>query len=415
MTLAWWSFLGRPAPAVPMPLQEPAGPTLSASGQAVAAATNRFAHDLYRQLSQEPGNHFFAPASINTALALAYGGARGTTAEEMAQVLHFGRLGAEVHTGFRDLAAFLPTVAQPTRKPPVLSVANALWCQDGFPLQTDYLQLTNLNYAAGLRRLDIANDPDKARRTINAWVEEQTRDKIKELLKSGQVTADTRLVLTNAIYMKATWLRPFEPDRTGKEDFAVTAERKVSVPMMRQTTHFRYGATDDAQIVELPYEGGSLSMVVVLPRQKNGLADLEKKLAQQPEWLGNQFGTLNLAKVNLKLPKFKARSSFELSRTLGAMGMRQAFLPNGADFSGITTSEPLFIGLVVHQAFVAVDEEGTEAAAATAITMRAGSAARPETIHDFHADHPFLYFIRDVRSGAILFMGRLSAPEADAR
>lgn len=405
-----WSWLGRAEPPVAAEKPAVAESNASAEAKAAAASTQRFGLALYERLAPTKGNLFFSPSSISTCLAMAYGGARGPTAEEMAKTLCFST-GPGLHEGFRDLMALLPQPTRPGKDAPILNVANALWCQDGFPLADDYLKLTQSCYAAGLKRLDITGNPDQARRTINLWVEQQTKDRIKELLKPGTVTPDTRLVLTNAIYMKATWQRQFRAEATTTGDFFVAPDRPTPTKLMWQTSHFAYHETDQVQLVELPYEGDDLSMVVVLPRRKDGLPAVEKTLTSQPDWLGDQLKKLKMAKVNLVLPKFQSTSSFDLTGTLKAMGMNKAFVPMGADFSGMTSAEPLYIGLVVHQAFVAVDEKGTEAAAATATSMRAGSAAPPpETIYEFRADHPFVYLIRDRRTGALLFLGRLSEP-----
>jgi serpin B len=402
-------FLGWAVPPVPA---EPQGAErVSAAAKAAAASTERFGIALYEQLAAANGNLFFSPSSISSCLAMAYAGARGVTAEEMAKTLCFAS-GPGLHEGFRDLMALLLRPHRPGKEAPILHIANALWCQDGFPLVDDYLQLMQHCYAAGLKRLDLAGQPEQARRTINAWVEQQTKDRIKDLLKPGAMQPDTRLVLTNAIYLKATWQFPFRAEATLTEDFFTAPDRPMPTRFMRQTNFFDYHETELAQIVALPYAGDELVMVVVLPRRKDGLPEVEKTFTRQPVWLSEQFKHLKPAKVNLVLPKFQSRSSFDLTGTLKAMGMNLAFAPLEADFTGMSTAEPLYIGLVVHQAFVAVDEKGTEAAAATATTTRAGSAApRPEQIVTFRADHPFLYLIMERQTGAMLFLGRLSEPE----
>ncbi len=255
--------------------------------------------------------------------------------------------------------------------------------------------------------LDLAR-AQAASQEINRWVEKQTADKIKDLIKPSDLGRDTRLVLTNAIYFKGDWVKPFDNKDTRPEDFTVSAEKKVKVPLMQQKASFGYRQEETFQVLEMPYAGQELSMVVLLPKKADGLAELEKALSAQR--LTGLLSTLGRREVVTFLPKFKLEAYFELKPTLEALGMKLAFAGQ-ADFSGINSEEELSVSAVIHKAYVDVNEEGTEAAAATAVVVaRATVMRRPEPIPVFRADHPFLFLIRDTRSGAILFLGRVEDP-----
>ena len=382
----------------------------------VAEGCNRFAFDLYAQLRGAEGNLFLSPYSISTALTMTYGGARGETADQMAQVLHLPASGEAVHGVYGALQKDLNAAGEGPGAPGFeLVVANRLWGQKGFAFLPDFLALIERNYGAGLEQVDFARETEEARKTINAWVEKQTRDKIKELLKPGVLDAMTRLVLTNAIYFKGKWAEEFDKKATRDEDFFLTPETKVAAPLMHRTADFGYFAGDNLQVLELPYQvargdshgrGDRLSMVVLLPKAKDGLAALETSLSAEKvaEWLGQ----LHRREVRVALPRFKTTAEFSLAEVLAAMGMKDAFDAGKADFSGMTGDRDLFISAVVHKAFVDTNEEGTEAAAATAVI--APLAAMPESPPVFRADHPFLFLIRDTKTGAILFLGRILDP-----
>ncbi len=285
-----------------------------------------------------------------------------------------------------------------------LVVANALWGQKGYPYQPAFLNLVSRNYGASLEHVDFVQF-ELARRQINAWVEKQTRDKIKELIQPGNIDANTRLVLTNAIYFKGAWADPFKKELTREEPFHLDGGRSVPVKLMHQQRLYSYMETDDMQAVEVPYAGQRLSMVVLLPKKIDALAALEKQMT--PETIDRWVGQLHAQDVELSLPKFKMTCEFELSKQLKALGMMAAFSGN-ADFSGITTAEGLAISKVIHKAFVDVNEEGTEAAAATAVVMRpTGMFHRPAPPVVFRADHPFVFMIRDRSTNAVLFVGRM--------
>ena len=368
---------------------------------------NQFALDLYQHLRSEKGNLFFSPSSISTALAMTYAGAAGETEAEMAETLHFQMPKDQLHDGMRTLQAFWRT---PDEKKGIrLNLANRLWGQQSFEFLPEFLGVTRDKYGAELARLDFTQSED-ARHTINTWVEEQTENKITDLIPAGAISSDTMLVLTNAVYFHGIWAEPFKKKRTKNEDFHLTAANKIKVPMMYRRGEFRYDAIDDIQILELSYGDGSLSMVVLLPRKVDGLADLEAKLTFKnvQQWTKS---VKHEDDVKVYLPKFKTTSQFEMSSTLQAMGMQSAFDANAADFSGMTGGKGLFISAVIHQAFVDVNEEGTEAAAATGAVGDSDLPFRePKKPPVFRADHPFVFMIRDNRNGAILFFGRIKNP-----
>jgi serpin B len=282
-----------------------------------------------------------------------------------------------------------------------LAIANALWGQKGDPFLDSFLSLVKKNYGAGFRQTDFRRAPEAARRTINAWVEKKTRDRIQDLLDPGIITRDTALVLTNALYFKGTWLHPFSERMTADRPFHLRSGGAVDVPTMHQSALLRYAENERAQALELPYRGGRMTLVVFLPKD---LAAFEKGL----DAVGVDALTSRLVatQVSVFLPRFKMTSKFKLAKTLAGMGMPTAFTPK-ADFSGIDGRKSLFISAVEHKAFVAVDESGTEAAAATAVVMKRG---RPPRGKLFRADRPFLFVIRDTKTGCILFVGRVLDP-----
>ena len=385
--------------SIAQPAVEPGG------GTSVARGNTEFAVDLYRQLATEDGNLFFSPYSISTALAMTYGGARGETASEMAKTLHFNLPPDRLHTGFAELGKELR--GDKSRKYS-LHVANRLWGQKNFTFLPEFLKLTEDNYKARLKDVDFIGAAEEARQEINAWVEAQTNDKIKELIKPKILTADTRLVLTNAIYFKASWSRPFDPKNTkpGPFELATADKAKVQVPMMQRQIRTRFLTTDAFQAIEIPYRDDELSMLVFLPKMPGQLATFEKTLtgANLEAWQQKMSNYI----VTLSMPKFKVTAEFQLNDQLKKMGMNLAFSPNKADFSGMTTEDRLFIKHILHKAFVDVNETGTEAAASTVVAMQRVSASPSNAT--LNIDHPFVYLIRDNRTGSILFMGRVVDP-----
>jgi serpin B len=371
---------------------------------AVVGGNTEFAFDLYAKLRDKDGNLFYSPESISTALAMTYAGARGETADEMTKTLHFTLKEGRLHPAFHTLIEELNGAGK--KRGYQLNVANALWGQKGFGFLPAFLKLTKDNYGAGLQEVDFAGATEQARRTINAWVEKQTKDKIKELLQPGIIDSSTRLVLTNAIYFKGDWDRQFRKDLTRKEAFHLSADKTADAMLMHDHGKFKYFDGGSFQALEMPYKGKELSMVVLLPKKLDGLAELEKTLtaAKLSEWLPK----VREQEVEVALPKFKMTSEFSLKNTLAAMGMKQLFDPGQADLSGMNGERNLFVSAVVHKAFVDVNEEGTEAAAATGVAVKLAAAPVRNV---FRADHPFVFLIRDNHSGSVLFLGRVVNPQ----
>jgi serine protease inhibitor len=375
-----------------------------AQAGAVVQGNNAFGLALYAKLRTEgKGNIFLSPYSISTALAMTYAGAKGKTAAEMKGVLHFTVPEEQLHPAFAALTAKLH--ANTTKQGYQLRIANRLWGQSSFHFLPTFLQVTRDDYGAELARVDFTGNTEAARHAINSWIDEKTENKIKDLIAQGVLGRLTTLVLTNAIYFKGDWQRKFDAKARKDAPFSLTPEEKVTVPMMHQRGDFAYGVVGEVQVLELPYAGKDLSMFVLLPKRVDGLADLEQKLS--PETLKAWTSGLREQKVEVYLPKFKMSASFRLDGVLSSMGMPLAF-SDEADFSGMDGKRDLFISAVIHKAFVDVNEEGTEAAAATGVVMsRSAMVVQNPT---FRADHPFLFLIRDNRTGSILFLGRMMNP-----
>ena len=381
---------------------------VSATDQAdVTKGNNAFAVDLYGHLREQNGNLFFSPESISTAFAMADAGARGQTAAEMARVFHFTLPPDRLHPAMGALLAGMNAPHQGYE----LRVADALWAEQDARFLPGYFDLMQRDYGAGLHRVDFKTQPEAVRGTINQWVEQQTNNKIQNLIAPGMLTPLTRLVLTNAIYFKGTWQHPFEKAATQDGEFHLSASQTATVPLMhRAGSGYRYYDGGTFQELELPYDG-DLAMVVLLPKTTDALPALEQQFTPTAahDWIEKLEP---VEKVILTFPRFTMTQQFELSRTLASMGMPQAFTP-AADFSGMTGKPEFSISAAIHKAFIDVDEHGTEAAAATAIGMRAAamrmSPPEPPPIV-FRADHPFLFMIRDTKTGAILFMGRVEDP-----
>jgi serine protease inhibitor len=385
---------------------------LAGSAEDAAAAgnaINAFGMALYQRIAagDRSGNLVVSPASIALALSMARAGARGQTAAEMDAVLR--DLGTDGHAPW--VAALDSLLNARTGSFPdesgktqdvTLRIVNAPFAQRGFALETPYIQALGERFGAGLRLVDYVTAAEAARQAINGWVADQTEQRIRELLAQGDVDAMTRLVLVNAIYLKAAWQTGFDEGATAPAPFTRLDGTTVDVPLMHMGGQLPYAAGTGWQAVELPYVGGKLSMVVIVP---DDLAAFEKTLDGAP--LSGMVGGLTSRQVILALPKFGTESRVELGPVLAALGMPTAFT-DAADFTGISKAESLQISAVIHQANIDVDEKGTEAAAATAVVIRAtGMAAEPVTLT---VDHPFLFALRDVETGAVLFLGRIADP-----
>ncbi len=389
-------------------LSASAAVSMSPDVPAVSAGINEFTFDLFRAVAADaPGNLFCSPFSVSTALAMTYGGARGETARQMATALHFTLEPEFLHPAFGELARLVADLNQSDSQE--LAVANRLWIRKDFELLSSYTALVQKHYGAGLAPADFAADAEGARQEINAWVEKQTRDRIKDLVAPGMLTPETRLVLVNAIYFLGFWSEAFDPRWTQPQPFHRSEKDSADVPMMLRIGE--YTCLDEAkfQLLVLPYKGEDLSMVVLLPRPGEDVRAMESTLTA--EAVARWTRLARKQKVNVWLPRFRIESGFNLAETLGAMGMPEAFA-GAADFSGMTGGKDLMIGPVIHKAFVEVNEKGTEAAAATAVVMKPASAMPTDRPLEFRADRPFVFLIRDNRTGTILFIGRLADPVA---
>ncbi len=378
-----------------------------AAEQTAGDSINAFGMDLYAQLqSTQGGNLIDSPFSIATALAMAYAGARGETATQMASVLHLTQDPAALASAFGALLTDLNAAGQAGGY--TLSVADALWAQQGFPFVAEYLNLLQSNYQGGLNQVDFNNATEAARQEINDWVSQQTNGKITDLFPPGSLKPETVLALTNAIYMNAKWSVPFEAGRTSDASFTLASGGQVSAPTMHNTDTFRYMQRDGFQVLELPYGDGRLAMDILLPTGNDGLSGLD--VNRLPADLNGWFSGLSEQEVAVSLPKFKLTSGFGLVDALSALGMTDAFTRGVADFTGIGPNG-LYIDAAMHKAFIAVDESSTEAAATTGIGVVAlCQFVPPIDPIVFNADHPFLFMIRDTKTGSLLFTGQIEDP-----
>lgn len=401
-----------PGEALSSPEERITSPDVPASDLAdVVDGNSDFAFNLYQVLREEQGNLFYSPHSISLALAMTYAGARGETEQQMADTLHFTLPQSHLHPAFNALDLDLEMARRgegaqgKDDKGFRLNIVNAIWGQKNYHFLPEFLDVLALNYGAGLRVLDFASAPEETRVVINEWVSGQTEGRIEDLIPQGVIDAMTRLVLTNAIYFNAAWAKPFEEDLTKGGPFHLLDGGQVTVPMMRQTESFPYAEGGGYQAVELPYDGGELSMVILLPTAGQFEAFEEALDAGRVDTIVKDLAHRRVA---LTMPKFEFESGSSLAKTLAAMGMPAAF-SGDADFSGMTGSRDLFIADMIHQAFVSVDEAGTEAAAATAVVLVEGL---PEEPVEVTIDRPFVFLIRDIQTGAILFVGRVVDPGA---
>jgi len=373
----------------------------------LAEENNAFALDLYQSLRSESGNLVYSPFSIFLALAMTYAGARGETESQMAQTLHFPPQD-RLHPAFNALDRALEKSAsnpEEDQEPMRLNIANAVWAEQTHSFLPGFLDVIAVNYGAGIHLADFITQFEAARREINNWVSDKTGEKIKDLLPENSLGSDTRMVLVNAIYFKADWLDPFDADSTGDAEFHLLDGSTVTAPFMNQGMYIPYAQGDGYQAAELAYAGGTAAMDIIVPDE--GRFDEVESLLDA-ETLDVMLGNMQQSSVALGLPKFEYESGFSAADALQALGMTDAFDPNAADFSGMTGNRDLFIGDVIHKAFVAVDEEGTEAAAATAVIMEMTSA--PMFNVNLVVDRPFIFLIRDLQSGQILFIGRVLNP-----
>jgi serine protease inhibitor len=375
--------------------------------QALVDNNNMFAFDLYESLQTENGNLIYSPYSISLALAMTYAGAGGETESQMAQTLHF-LPGDQLHAAFNALDLQLAERGKAPSKdetPLQLNIANAVWAEQTYPFLQSFLDTIALNYGAGVRLADFINQYEAVRNKINDWVSDQTEDKINDLIPEGVLDSDTRMALVNAIYFKADWLSPFNADSTQDAPFYLLDGSEVTVPTMNRDAFIPYAKGDGWQAIELAYQGETAAMDIIVP-DEGRFEEVESSLDY--ETASAILSSLQPTSVTLSLPKFKFESAFGLADHLEALGVPDAFDPDKADFSRMSDQSDLFISAVLHKAFVAVDEKGTEAAAATAVIV--GVTSAPLFDVTLIIDRPFIFLIRDIPTGQILFMGRVLNP-----
>lgn len=393
----------------PAPVNTTNAPVLS-----VANGNTAFGADLYSELRMErDGNIFISPASISTAFGLAYAGARGEAAAEISEVLYFDPRQEAFHPAMGSLAQDLQVYDEGQ----TLRINNAVWLDTSLIVEADWLALTRDQYGAEETRTDFSSAPEAARNQINRWVEDKTEDRIKDLLAPSHVDETTRAVLVNTIYMKADWASPFAAQATQEEPFYLLSGEAPDTTMMHQTGSFQHIEANNFKAVQLPYKGNELSLIILLPDTQKGIADLESRLSADTlnKWM-TSLEEAGSVRIDLKLPKLKLKDKYELAETLQRLGLIAPFAGDPFHFAGMVDPEKqpgggVSIDKVVHQTFLEVDEKGTEAAAATAITMRKTATITPtETPIAFHADHPFLLILKHNETGTVLFLGRIADP-----
>ncbi len=393
------------------------GQSSTAAGQAAATdepdvpglveGITAFALDLHSKAPIPGANAVFSPFSISAALAMTAAGARGETARQLQTVLHVDRLKSNIHGAFAELDAALK--AAQGQDAAELIIANSLWPQIKYPFREEFLDLVTTHYRASVTPVDYFGNREQSRATINAWVNNKTHHKIPEIIDPDALDELTRLVLVNAVYFKGVWASPFLERRTEPDKFHLLNGKEMTVPFMNQTGQFRYADDGLVQVLALPYSGGRLEMILLLPREPHGLETIEKKLNATN--LQTWTSKARMLKVHVALPKFRMFSMFDLAEALQALGVRDGFDGAKADFSGMDgQTHWLFLSGVLHRAFIEVNEQGTEAAAATGVAV-AGYISREPLPREFRADHPFLFLIRETTTRSILFLGRVVAPE----
>jgi len=403
----------QPAPEVPAAatlstIPDETAPTVAVPAEdlkALVEANNQFAFDLYKEIAKtEKGNIFFSPYSIHAALSMTYAGARGETAAEMAKVLHIDNLGDRVHPAHAELARKLKSDGKDGK--PEFHVANALWGQKGFGFRPEFLSLTKQSYVGGFKELDFVGDTEGSRKSINKWVSDQTREKIPELLRKENVTIYTRLAVTNAVYFKGVWTEPFPKGATENDRFHISATEKLPVRMMNRMNKAKYFQGDGIKLAVVPYRGRDCSMIVIVPDEIDGLKKSQFSII--PRQISGWVKASQPGVVTLQMPKLQVDQRVELSSNLEALGMQRCF--RTPDFSGIST-EKIRLTDVIHEAIVEIDEDGTVAAAATAIVSEI-PVSIPEVLVSIaiRADRPYLVMIIDERTNLVLFLGHINNP-----
>jgi serpin B len=394
-----------PVPSKESPVPSPIPSTVEV--QTLVDGNNAFALDMYQSLRSQDSNLIFSPYSISLALAMTYAGARSETESQMAQTLHIDLPQGQLHPAFNTLGLILTQSGEaPSQygQPLQLNIADAIWAEQTYSFLPEFLDTLAVNYGAGIHLADFINQFEPARKEINSWVSDQTQDKINDLLGEEALNADTRMVLVNAIYFKADWFYQFNPNSTQDASFHLLDGTTVNTPMMNQEIFIPYSSGNGYQAIELAYAGNTAAMDIIVP-DAGDFESFESML--DAEIVNDIITSMQPVSVAFALPKFEFSSDFNLSDQLANLGMPDAFDPDKADFSGMTGGRDLLISNVLHKAFVAVGEVGTEAAAATSESM--GATAMMVDVN-LSVDRPFIFIIRDLESGQILFVGRVMNP-----
>ena len=373
--------------------------------QTLVKDNNNFTFELYQELKTSKENIFFSPYSIYTAFAMTYAGAKHKTEKEIAKTLGYS-LKEALPPSLAKLQLQLDSI---NTKEIVLSTVNSLWAQKDYTFLDSFMDLNKKYYGSSIYFVDYKNNPEKARQGINTWVEKKTKNKIKELLEPSKVDNLTKLILCNAIYFKGNWNSKFDSKNTHEKDFYISKRKTKKCKMMQQKQKFRYEDFGNFSAIELPYKGNHLSMIVFLPKEIDGLSQLEKSLNGDnvEQWIESLYGT-NKTKISLSFPRFKTTYATSLKKSLINMGMPTPF-SGSADFSGMTGTKYLYIDDAIHKAFIEINEKGSEAAAATAVIISTKRLYIKKDL-EIKADHPFIFFIKENHTGTILFMGRVLDP-----
>lgn len=379
------------------------GTTTAQTTQYTASDANNFALEAYKQFAKSDNkNMFFSPISINMAIGITYAGAKGETEKQIASVFNFPENTTKFH---KSMGTLQENILEKTSEGVEISLTNQLWADQNYKFRCQYLRKAKKCYKAPVKRLDFYSNLDESRISINNWVEKQTHERIKDLLPEGSISKQTKMVITNTIYFKGQWDKQFITEHTQDENFTTISGEQVKTPTMNANTSLRMYQGNSLKLVELPYAGKQFSMLVLLPNEGTPLASIEKELSIKE--LNHYISSMTESDVRISLPKFKFDASYKLKQTLSEMGMPLAF-SNAADFTAMSRKKDLKIDEVFHKAFVEVSEEGTEAAAATAVVIVRKTAIMN---NEFRANRPFIFFIRENESGNILFLGRITNPQ----
>jgi len=374
----------------------------SAQAQDIIESNNRFAFDIYKLLSKTDKNLIFSPVSITSAMSMTYIGAKGNTFNEIANAFYFNKNLTEFNTGYHKL------VENYSNKKSTVSLfnANSLWIQEGLKLNSEFLESNKKFYSSSINFTNFSLNPEKSRTTINQWVENNTNNKIKNLLQPSSVDNSTRLVLVNALYFKGAWLNKFNKEKNTIENFQIKKKESIKTEYMNNSINSGYYEDKYCEIIDIPYSNEKISLLIILPKAYNKLKKVEKILNY--EYYQKYINNKSVKRIQLSLPKFNIESDFDLNESLNKLGVKQSFTIS-ADFSGIAEDEKLYISKVVHKANIELDEEGTEAAAATAVLMRKTTMLIEDV--DFKVDRPFIYMIKDQKTNTIYFIGKVLNPE----